>query len=145
MSLDALLDAHHRNSDAVSEQRQAGTAVESSRTSRKVDGGDEEDGTTPRLKAHGGRSSALALESALQRGGFAASYFMQFVVLFQRFALDYLRDPKKFLTGLFVRTAIGVILGAVWFDQAGTTQGSIFPIQVDNQAGDRVGQFGSMQ
>ena len=51
-------------------------------------------------------------------------------VLTVRFGADYLRDPKKFLNGVLVRAGIGVVLGVVWLGQAGTTQASIFPVQV---------------
>ncbi len=69
------------------------------------------------------------LAAAVARGGFAVGYLQQFFILFQRFAVDYLRDPQKFLMGIAIRSLIGLILGVVWIGQAGDTQPSIFPVQ----------------
>jgi len=70
-----------------------------------------------------------ALVAELERGSFPIGYGRQFLVLLQRFAMDYFRDPQKFVQGLCVRCGIGVVLGVVWWGQAGTTQDSIFPVQ----------------
>ena len=66
--------------------------------------------------------------AALGKGAFPIGYGQQFVILLQRFVVDYFRDPKKFAQGLIVRGGIGVVLGVVWYGQAGTTQDSIFPV-----------------
>lgn len=57
------------------------------------------------------------------------SWMWQMWVLWQRFCTDFLRDPKKFVQNLAVRTVIGIVLGTVWLNQAGNEQANIFPVQ----------------
>lgn len=38
------------------------------------------------------------------------------------------KDREKFWNGLILKLAVGVVVGVVWLNQAGTTNASIFPV-----------------
>lgn len=38
------------------------------------------------------------------------------------------KDREKFWNGLILKLAVGVVVGVVWLNQAGTTNSSIFPV-----------------
>mmetsp|Transcript_20402 Transcript_20402/g.26463 ORF Transcript_20402/g.26463 Transcript_20402/m.26463 type:complete len:645 (-) Transcript_20402:112-2046(-) len=57
------------------------------------------------------------------------SKFRQFTYLFLRAAQDTVRDKEKFLQGLIMKFAIGVLLGVVFFDQVDGSNDSVFTAQ----------------
>ena len=57
------------------------------------------------------------------------SWAWQICILWLRFCSDFLLDPKKFVQNAVVRIVIGIVLGTVWYGQAGDEQANIFPVQ----------------
>jgi ABC-type multidrug transport system ATPase subunit len=71
----------------------------------------------------------------LNQKSYAVSRIRQFVVLFHRFCVDYMKDKSKFIGGGLLKATVGIIIGVVWLNQARPddnglyTQDSIFPTQ----------------
>eukprot|EP00511_Aplanochytrium_stocchinoi_P012552 CAMPEP_0204876000 /NCGR_PEP_ID=MMETSP1348-20121228/47392_1 /ASSEMBLY_ACC=CAM_ASM_000700 /TAXON_ID=215587 /ORGANISM="Aplanochytrium stocchinoi, Strain GSBS06" /LENGTH=635 /DNA_ID=CAMNT_0052032707 /DNA_START=208 /DNA_END=2112 /DNA_ORIENTATION=- len=59
----------------------------------------------------------------------ANSGLHQFVYLFLRTAQDTLRDKEKFIQGLVMKLAIGVLLGVIFYGQADGSSESVFTAQ----------------
>jgi len=66
---------------------------------------------------------------------YAVSRLKQFVVLFHRFCIDYMKDRSKFVGGAALKMTVGVMIGVVWLNQSRPDsegkykQDSIFPTQ----------------
>lgn len=58
---------------------------------------------------------------------YAVPRWYQTAVLFQRGMVDAVKDKEKFGNGLILKLAVGVVVGVVWLNQAGSTNKAIFP------------------
>jgi ABC-type multidrug transport system ATPase subunit/ABC-type multidrug transport system permease subunit len=59
-------------------------------------------------------------------GSSGISQWQQFVVLLERCLYDSVKDKHKFMQGLTMKLGVGILLGVVFIQQAGTTQASAF-------------------
>lgn len=108
--------------DTYDKDRAASQAASMQRASARDSGGGGGGASDARPTA-----AVAAMSSAVVQN--RPSWAWQIWILWLRFCSDFLLDPKKFVQNAVVRIVIGIVLGTVWYGQAGDEQSNIFPVQ----------------